>query len=167
MSDAIELTVGTLVKEYALDGSAFRFVFVIFAPALICIASFACNCIVGSVFQTLGPIRQVTQNSKYYSGIAPKRTMGELAHVTVQLPVYKESLEDVIIPTIISLKKAITTYERQGGSSYVMMVSSCFPKPRQTNEGNSTLTTTWRTWLDQVMVKMALSVKVGSRKPEI
>lgn len=42
--------------------------------------------------------------------------MGELVHVTVQLPVYKESLEEVIMPTIASLKKAITTYERQGGS---------------------------------------------------
>jgi hypothetical protein len=35
--------------------------------------------------------------------------MGELSHVTVQLPVYKESLDDVIRPTVESLKKAITT----------------------------------------------------------
>jgi cellulose synthase/poly-beta-1,6-N-acetylglucosamine synthase-like glycosyltransferase len=47
--------------------------------------------------------------------------MGELAHVTVQLPVYKESLEDVIMPTIASLKKAITTYERQGGSVGILV----------------------------------------------
>lgn len=52
----------------------------------------------------------MTSNSRYFSGIAPKRTMGELAHVTVQLPVYKESLEEVIMPTIESLKKAITTW---------------------------------------------------------
>ena len=31
------------------------------------------------------------------------------------MPVYKESLEDVIIPTIESVKKATTTFERQGG----------------------------------------------------
>ena len=72
-------------------------------------------------FQIFGPIRQVTQNSKYYSGTAPKRTMGELVHVTVQLPVYKESLEEVIMPTIASLKKAITTYERQGGSVGILV----------------------------------------------
>lgn len=47
--------------------------------------------------------------------------MGELAHVTVQMPVYKESLEEVIMPTITSLKKAITTYERQGGSVGILI----------------------------------------------
>lgn len=47
--------------------------------------------------------------------------MGELAHVTVQLPVYKESLQEVIMPTIASLKKAITTYERQGGSVGILV----------------------------------------------
>lgn len=35
--------------------------------------------------------------------------MSELAHVTVQLPVYKEDLKEVIMPTVESLKKAITT----------------------------------------------------------
>ena len=98
-----------LVQQFILDGQPMRFVLIIFCPALFCIASYACNCLVGSIFQIFGPIRQVTSNSRYFSGIAPKRTMGELAHVTVQLPVYKESLEDVIMPTIESLKKAITT----------------------------------------------------------
>ncbi len=41
---------------------------------------------------------------------------GRLPHITIQMPVYKEGLEGVIIPTVESLKKAITTYERQGGS---------------------------------------------------
>jgi len=41
---------------------------------------------------------------------------GPLPHITIQMPVYKEGLEGVIIPTVESLKKAITTYERQGGS---------------------------------------------------
>ena len=60
-------------------------------------------------FQIFGPVRQLQQNSRYYSGIAPKRTMGELHHVTVQMPVDKEDLDEVIKPTIESLKKAITT----------------------------------------------------------
>ena len=106
----IALGLRMLFKEYALDGKPIRFVLMVFCPPLFCIASFACLCLVGSVFQILGPIRQVNGKSKYFSGIAPKRTMGELAHVTVQMPVYKESLEDVIVPTIESLKKAITTY---------------------------------------------------------
>lgn len=32
-----------------------------------------------------------------------------LPHITIQMPVYKEGLEGVIIPTVESLKKAITT----------------------------------------------------------
>ena len=103
------LTTGVLVKEYALDGGATRFALAIFVIPLFCIMFFAATCLVNSVFQIIGPIRQITSNSYYFSGVAPKRTMGELAHVTVQMPVYKESLEEVIMPTIESLKKAITT----------------------------------------------------------
>ncbi|EIW68701.1 hypothetical protein TREMEDRAFT_11927, partial [Tremella mesenterica DSM 1558] len=117
----IALGARTLVKEYILDGQAARFALLVFALPLFCISSFACNCLVGSIMQTLGPVRQVHQKSRYFSGIAPKRTMGELAHVTVQLPVYKESLEDVIMPTVESLKKAVTTYERQGGSVSILV----------------------------------------------
>ncbi|TYJ52434.1 hypothetical protein B9479_006975, partial [Cryptococcus floricola] len=117
----IGLGLRTLVKEYTLDGKATRFSLIIFTPPLFCIASYACMCVIGSIFQILGPIRQVTQKSRYFSGIAPKRTMGDLPHVTVQLPVYKESLEEVIMPTVESLKKAITTYERQGGSVGVLV----------------------------------------------
>ncbi|WWC87221.1 uncharacterized protein L201_002109 [Kwoniella dendrophila CBS 6074] len=117
----ISLGLRVLIKEYLLDGSPMRFVLFIFAPGLFCIASFACMCLIGSFWQIFGPVRQVTQKSKYFSGIAPKRTMGDLAHVTVKLPVYKESLEDVIMPTVESLKVAITTYERQGGSVGILI----------------------------------------------
>jgi len=99
----------TLMKEYALDGQAVRFVLMLFAVPLFTVSYFAAACVVGSIFQIFGPIRQITSNSAYFSGVAPKRTMGELSHVTVQMPVYKESLEEVIVPTIESLKKAITT----------------------------------------------------------
>lgn len=99
----------TIMKEYALDGQPIRFVLMLFAIPLFTISFFAATCLVNSIFQIFGPIRQVTANSAYFSGIAPKRTMGELAHVTVQMPVFKESLEEVIIPTVESLKKAITT----------------------------------------------------------
>lgn len=37
------------------------------------------------------------------------------------MPVYKEGLEAVIVPTIESLKKAITTYERQGGTVSILV----------------------------------------------
>jgi len=103
------LTAGTIMKEYALDGKPMRFVLMLFAIPLFTVSFFAATCLINSIFQILGPIRQVTSNSAYFSGIAPKRTMGELAHVTVQMPVFKENLEEVIVPTIESLKRAITT----------------------------------------------------------
>ena len=43
--------------------------------------------------------------------------MGELPHITIQCPVYKESLSATIAPTIRSIKAAISTYELQGGSA--------------------------------------------------
>jgi hypothetical protein len=66
----------------------------------------------------------VNQNSKNYSGKAPPRLSREsttLPHVTVQMPVYKEGLNGVIRPTIISLKQAISTYEMQGGTANIFI----------------------------------------------
>lgn len=44
-----------------------------------------------------------------------------LPHITIQMPVYKESLEKTIAPSIESLKKAMHTYARQGGTSAIMV----------------------------------------------
>ena len=65
----------------------------------------------------IGPIKQVTSNSRFYSALLPRRiTSRPLPHVTIQCPVYKEGLQGVIMPTVKSLKAAISTYELQGGS---------------------------------------------------
>lgn len=45
----------------------------------------------------------------------------ELPHVTIQMPVYKESLKAVIEPTIHSIKRAIATYELQGGTANIFV----------------------------------------------
>jgi hypothetical protein len=64
-------------------------------------------------------------NSKFYSGKPPRRLHrdmhGELPHVTIQMPVYKEGLHAVIKPTIQSVKKAIATYELQGGTANIFI----------------------------------------------
>jgi len=41
--------------------------------------------------------------------------------VTIQCPIYTESLEAVVEPTIMSLKAAIATYEMQGGSANIFV----------------------------------------------
>lgn len=78
--------------------------------------------VAGSCAQILGPSKQMHENSKYYSGIAPRRlARGKLPHVTIQCPVYKEGLYSVIDPTIRSLKVAISTYEMQGGTANIFV----------------------------------------------
>ena len=79
---------------------------------------------VGDVAQLIGPVNQVTENSKYYSGKAPRRLNREkctFPHITVQCPVYKEGLNSVIVPTILSIKAAISTYEMQGGTANIFI----------------------------------------------
>ena len=44
-----------------------------------------------------------------------------LPHVTIQMPVYKESLKTVLAPSIESIKKAMQTYARQGGTSTIFI----------------------------------------------
>jgi hypothetical protein len=57
-------------------------------------------------------------NSRYYSALKPRRLEHRpLPHVTIQCPVYKESLASVIAPTVKSIKQAMSTYELQGGSA--------------------------------------------------
>lgn len=69
----------------------------------------------------LAPIRQMGSNSRYYSGLPPTRMTDKLPHITIQMPVYKESLEGVLKPTIASLEKAISTYELQGGTASIIV----------------------------------------------
>jgi len=72
--------------------------------------------------QLIGPVSQLTVNSKYYSAKPPPRIRTPtLPHVTIQCPVYKEGLETVIAPTIKSIKQAISTYELQGGTSNIFI----------------------------------------------
>ena len=78
--------------------------------------------IVGCIAQCIGPIKQMTENSRYYSVLPPYRIQGRnLPHVTIQCPVYKEGLGSVIVPTIKSIKQAISTYELQGGSANIFV----------------------------------------------
>ena len=78
--------------------------------------------IIGSLSQILGPISQVSSNTKFFSGVRPIRLRdGNLPHVTIQCPVYKEGLRAVIEPTIMSVKAAISTYEMQGGTANIFV----------------------------------------------
>lgn len=79
--------------------------------------------VIGTVFQLLGPVNDVKLgNSRFYSSRAPdiKRHPNiDFPHITIQMPVYKEGLKGVIIPTINSLLGAIRHYEKLGGTASI------------------------------------------------
>ena len=107
-----------LAIEVSVDGDFKRLGLVALLPVQVFFTLFFAQVIVGCLAQIFGPIRQLTVNSKYYSARPPKRlTADALPHLTIQCPVYKEGLQGVIIPTVKSIKQAMSTYELQGGSA--------------------------------------------------
>ncbi|KAK6005946.1 hypothetical protein QM012_007588 [Aureobasidium pullulans] len=112
-----------IVMEIALDHSYARVALISTAPLIMWVSFFFFQALIGNLFQIFGPISQVQSNTKYYSGLPPKRlpSGSPLPHVTIQCPVYKESLESVIAPTVFSIKVAISTYEMQGGTANIFI----------------------------------------------
>ncbi|KAM3536434.1 hypothetical protein MY4038_000269 [Beauveria bassiana] len=107
-----------LAIEVSIDNSYMRLALVALMPLQIFFTLFFAQVIVGCLAQIFGPIRQLTVNSKFYSARPPPRlTTPVLPHVTIQCPVYKEGLQGVIMPTVKSIKQAMSTYELQGGSA--------------------------------------------------
>ncbi|KAG6006428.1 hypothetical protein E4U21_007046 [Claviceps maximensis] len=107
-----------LAMEVSVDGNYIRLALVALCPIQIFFTLFFAQVIVGCLAQIFGPIRQLTINSKFYSARPPPRLQSSvLPHVTIQCPVYKEGLQGVIIPTVKSIKQAMSTYELQGGSA--------------------------------------------------
>ena len=111
-----------IVVEIAGDHYYPRVAFLLLTPVQVFFTLFFAQVIVGCLAQIVGPIKQMKQNSRFYSALLPIRlTCRPLPHITVQCPVYKEGLESVIMPTVRSLKQAITTYELQGGSANIFV----------------------------------------------
>ena len=108
-----------LINEVMLDGNYTRLALLVAAPFLFCVsivsliffcifcvASYA-NCvmqffsvqIVSNITMCIGPVAQYHENSKYYSAVAPpanKEIDHRLPHVTIEMPVYKESLTETM-----------------------------------------------------------------------
>ncbi|EIN04520.1 hypothetical protein PUNSTDRAFT_108306 [Punctularia strigosozonata HHB-11173 SS5] len=116
--------VNMLITEHVLDGTWQRFALLVTTPFLFCISLFFCLQLLGNVAFCIGPVAQFHENSKYYSAQKPlenKVVDAALPHITIEMPVYKESLEQTIAPSVYSLKKAMQTYARQGGTSAIFV----------------------------------------------
>ena len=121
---ALGLGWGKLAQEVAIDGNYTRLALLVVTPCQVFVSLFFMQIIIVNISQIIGPISQLTYNSKFYSGKAPPRldrNVVFLPHVTIQMPVYKEGLQAVIQPTIMSLKAAISTYELQGGTANIFI----------------------------------------------
>ncbi|KAI1848718.1 hypothetical protein JX266_005577 [Neoarthrinium moseri] len=81
--------------------------------------------VIGMLFQLLGPVDAIKSgNSHFYSSRPPSRKRHpniEWPHITVQMPVYKEGLKGVIIPTLNSILAAIRHYENLGGTASIFV----------------------------------------------
>lgn len=116
--------VSMLLREYWVDGNPIRFALAATVPFLFCVSLFFAMSVVGIFTQAFGPVAQYHQNSKYYSAVKPAPNPAvdnHLPHITIQMPVYKESLKETIAPSCESIKKAMQTYARQGGTSTIMI----------------------------------------------
>ena len=108
--------------EIKVDHSMLRLAFAAVVPFQCWLALFFMQTITTCAAQIIGPISQMTANTKFFSGQAPPRLYSTtLPHVTIQCPVYKESLWPVIDPTVKSIKAAISTYEMQGGTANIFI----------------------------------------------
>lgn len=116
--------ISILLEEYALDHNATRFALVITLPVIFCVSLFFCLQLIGNISLIIGPVAQYHENSAFYSAVRPEPNPeidDNLPHITIQLPVYKESLELTIAPSVFSIKKAMQTYARQGGTSAIFI----------------------------------------------
>ncbi|KAF7307706.1 Glyco-trans-2-like domain-containing protein [Mycena kentingensis (nom. inval.)] len=110
----------TILQEWALDGNFMRFILIAATPFLWCVSLFFALQLIQNITMCIGPVAHYHENSKYYSAIKPRANKAvdeRLPHVTIQMPVYKESLQSVLAPSIASIKLAMQTYARQGGTS--------------------------------------------------
>ncbi|KAF8621383.1 hypothetical protein AX15_007840 [Amanita polypyramis BW_CC] len=116
--------IATLLSEFRLDHSYIRFALIATAPFLFCVGLFFSLQVIANVSYIIGPVAQCHENSRYYSGVKPVPNPEidvRLPHITAEMPVYKESLEETIAPSVYSLKKAMQTYARQGGTSSILI----------------------------------------------
>ncbi|KIK57287.1 hypothetical protein GYMLUDRAFT_204172 [Collybiopsis luxurians FD-317 M1] len=113
-------SIARVLQEWILDGGSARLALFITLPFLYCVSLFFTLQIIQNIAMAIGPIAHFHTNSKYFSAVKPhpnRAVDSNLPHITIQMPVYKENLESVLTPSIQSIKRAMQTYARQGGSS--------------------------------------------------
>lgn len=105
------------------DGLWIRCLAFLYIPAITIFMMFGVQFIVNAAVQLVGPVAHIRRNSQFYSAMPspPPSNPQELPSITIQIPVYKESLEGVIMPSIRSLQRALRHYTRKGGKGNIFV----------------------------------------------
>lgn len=119
-------SIGQLVSETFMDSNYMRLALIVACPFLMLAGMFFFQVIFGDLWQMFGPINGLKTNSRTYSCIKPSLKQAyslgfEPSQITIQMPVYKEGMESVIIPTVRSLQAAISYYESRGGTASIFI----------------------------------------------
>lgn len=114
------LGVSSVIYEILTDGNYVHAALFVTLPIIMVVSLFFAMVIFGNLFQVLGPTKTLKTNTRYFSTQPPDLAAAYAEgfrprHITIQMPVYTESLNDTILPTIKSLKTAISYYESHGG----------------------------------------------------
>ncbi|KAG5923835.1 hypothetical protein E4U42_004823 [Claviceps africana] len=117
---------GKLITDCILAGDWTRMALTVPVPLLMCVSLFFFQIIFTNLFQVFGPIGGVNTNSRFFSAHKPclRRAYADgfiPPKVTIQIPVYKEGMDSVIVPTVRSIQAAISHYESHGGSANIFI----------------------------------------------
>ncbi|KAF2761334.1 hypothetical protein EJ05DRAFT_491960 [Pseudovirgaria hyperparasitica] len=115
-----------LVLQSLTDGNFIRMALLATVPIFMLFSMFFAICLFTDLFQLIGPIGGLKKNTRFFSAIKPDLSRAYASGfrpppMTIQMPVYKESLQGVIIPTVTSLKQAISHYESHGGTASIFI----------------------------------------------
>lgn len=115
-----------LVLQTMTDKFMLRLALIATEPIFVMLGLFFAIVVFGNIFQMIGPVGSIKANSRFYSAIKPNlsqaRSLGfRPPPITIQLPIYTESLEGVIKPTVQSLNAAISYYESRGGTCRIFV----------------------------------------------
>lgn len=112
-----------IVIETLVDGNYARFAFIILLPFFMLVSQFLWENLAACLAQVLFPIRQMHENSLYYSGQASEPLPPDhvLPQFTINMPCYKEGLSSVLAPSLESAMDAVRAYRAVGGVANIVV----------------------------------------------
>ncbi|KAF3048929.1 hypothetical protein E8E11_000427 [Didymella keratinophila] len=115
-----------IVSQINQDGFYPRNLLVLTEPIFFCLGLFFIIVFFNNIFQVLGPTSHLGTNTRLYSAKKPNLSHARALNfrpppITIQMPIYTESLQGVVAKSVASLQKAISYYELRGGSARIFI----------------------------------------------